>query len=85
MSRFQETVGLFLLWIFIFLPLFLLFFFIFTFVRYRRSLYLSDELRKKRRFWFLFVCIAGGIAFLIWLAVVAFIFTIGDAPMAPIE
>ena len=85
MSRFQETVGLFLLRIFIFLPLYLLFFFIFTFVRYRRSLYLSDELRKKRRFWFLFVCIAGGIAFLIWLAVVAFIFTIGDAPMTPIE
>lgn len=74
MERFQETIGRFLMLIFIFLPLFLLFFFILTLVRYNRAKYLSGEVRRKRRFWFLFVSIAGGIAFLIWLAIVIFFF-----------
>ena len=73
-ERFQETIGWLLMLIFIFLPLFLLFFFILTLVRYNRSKFLSDEVRRKRRFWFLFVSIAGGIAFLIWLAIVIFFF-----------
>ena len=71
-EHFQETIGRFLILIFIFLPLFLLFFFLLTLVRYCRSKFLSSEVRRKRRFWFLFVSVAGGIAFLIWLAIVIF-------------
>ena len=70
MAYLQKTLGRFLMQIFILLPVFLLFFFILTLVRYKRSAYLTSEERKKRRFWFLFVCIVGGTMFLIWLTAV---------------
>ena len=81
----QQKFLWFLIQIFILLPLFLLFFFILTLVRYKRSVHLSSEVRKKRRFWFLFVCIAGGIAFLIWLTVVILFFALlAEGVPAPI-
>lgn len=71
MESLQVALGRFLMQVFILLPVFLLFFFILTLVRYKRSVYLTSEERKKRRFWFRLVCIVGGTMFLLWLVFMA--------------
>ena len=73
MSAIQNTLGRFLMQVFILLPVFLVGFFVLTLVLYKHAPKGSEESRK-RRFWFWFVCIAGGLMLLIWLAFMAFLF-----------
>ena len=77
MESLQVTLGRFLMQVFILLPVFLIAFFILTLVLFRRAPE-GSELRRRRRFWFRLVCIAGGIMFLLWLAfMVTFFLFIG--------
>ncbi len=73
MESLQTTFGRFLMQIFILLPVFLAVFFVLTLVLYKRAP-VDSALRRKRRSWFRFVCIAGGIALLIWLAAMILFF-----------
>ena len=73
MDLLQNTLGRFLMQVFVLLPVFLIAFFILTLVLYRRAP-LDSELRRKRRLWFRLVCIAGGVMLLIWAVFMVILF-----------